>query len=110
MKFAITILACFAAAALAAKDSAAKERVNGALYKDPMDMPEECPSDWGMILKTYIPKTKQASLTVPCALDDSECLSQWPGINLWINDNHKDLFETDKVFVFANTNDTMPRL
>ena len=51
---------------------------------DPIDQPEPCPHEYGLLIKTYVVDTLQATLSVPCTFDDSDCLSQWPGINKWI--------------------------
>ncbi len=75
MRFVLAVLAFLTAAV-----NGEEKRVVGAMYKDPNELPEPCPSQYGMLLKTYIPGTKQASLTVPCELTDKECLNQWPGV------------------------------
>ena len=71
MKFILSALV----ALLVTADAKEKEKpLIGTKFRDPIDMPDRCPKEYGMLLKTYIPDTKQAALTVPCELDDKECL------------------------------------
>ena len=88
----------------------AESNVNGALFRDPLNLPETCPTDWGTLMKTYLPGSKQASLTVPCSLDDKECLGKWPGVKAWVENGENKKYDHDKVFVFSHPDSAVPAL
>ena len=61
-------------------------------------------------MKTYLTGTKQASLTVPCALDDKECLDKWPGVKAWVENGENKKYDQGKVFVISHLESSVPAL
>ncbi len=63
-----------------------------------------------MILKTYLTGTKQAAVSVPCEINDQECLGQWPGVKQWIESNEIAKYDEQHVFAFTNKNVPKPTM
>ena len=94
MKF-ILAVAWFVTAVVSAAET--ETPLRGTDFKDPENMPDTCDYDYGMLLKHYLEHTKQVTFSVPCALDDKECLGKWPGMLQWIQEKRIQRFDPERV-------------